>query len=94
MRIAYTRRALRELKNIHQYLVTNSPQGAETVRSAIDKALDTLEMFPRSGRYRPRFRDRAFYVNGTNYFIIYWLDVRLNEVLVLTILDARSGTPR
>lgn len=87
--IVFAPRALRDLEAIEAYLIERSPTGARNVLSAIKRAIDDLQDFPRlgtpideGGRYRLPIRQYP-------YAIFY--RIAQSEVLILHI---RHGARR
>jgi toxin ParE1/3/4 len=50
VKICYTRRAIRQLGDILDYIEARSPQGAENVKRRLKAAIDLLVDHPKSGR--------------------------------------------
>lgn len=50
MPVSFTRRAIRDLANIHRYIANDSPQAASRVAVELVAACDRLEQFPERGR--------------------------------------------
>ncbi len=58
MRLSYSRRALAELNAITDYLLDQSPKGAERVIAAIESAVKNIAAFPMIGRVFTAIRTR------------------------------------
>jgi toxin ParE1/3/4 len=50
MTIRWTKRAIRSLASIHEYISKDSPAAAARVAAAVVNATDQLAQFPQSGR--------------------------------------------
>jgi toxin ParE1/3/4 len=71
MRLVWSQRARRDLRELVVYLAEDSVQGAELVAERILKAAKLLSRFPRSGRIGrvPGTRERV--VGRTPYILAY-----------------------
>jgi toxin ParE1/3/4 len=71
MRVAWSRRAKQDLRELVAYIAEDSVQAAETVAGRILKAAELLADMPRSGRIGrvPGTRERV--VSRTPYILIY-----------------------
>jgi toxin ParE1/3/4 len=73
--VRYTRRALRQLTEILDYIEAHSPQGAENVKRRLKAAIDLLADHPKSGRVANKGNLRRFVANPYPYVIFYRTDV-------------------
>lgn len=64
MSVIFTRRALRDLSNIHAYISKDNPIAASRMAVELAAACDRLEMFPERGRLGLR--------RGTRELIAVW----------------------
>ncbi len=72
MRVEWTRRALRSLHEIGDYIAQDSPQRAQTFTHALFLQADRLGQFPQMGRPGQRADVREFVVHE-NYLVSYRL---------------------
>ena len=87
-RIGWSRRALRDLEAIAEYIAADSPTYAGIVVKKIVSETKMLARFPRSGRKVPEFDDenvRELIVYS--YRIIYRL--RDNEVVIAAVIHGK-----
>jgi plasmid stabilization system protein ParE len=82
MRLAYSRRSLRHLQGIYDYIAVDNAAAAARVVVRIRAAADRLRMLPLSGR-PARGGVRILSVAGLPYIVIY--RVLENEVRILTV---------
>jgi toxin ParE1/3/4 len=73
MKLVWTQRARRDLRELIAYIVQDSVRGAELVADRILKAAEMLSVMPRSGRIgrAPGTRERV--VGKTPYILVYRL---------------------
>ncbi len=90
-RIVITPRALNDLAAIRDYLSERSPQGADSVRLAINATLDILQDFPFAGRERPELGIRSIGVARYSYTIYH--RVQYDQVEIVHIRDDRRLAP-
>ena len=71
MRVAWSRRAKQDLRELVAYIADDSVQAAETVAGRILKAAELLANMPRCGRIGrvPETRERV--VGRTPYILVY-----------------------
>ena len=72
--VRYTRRALRQMSDIFDYIQANSPQGAENVKRRLKAAIDLVFDHPESGRATNRDGLRRILANPYPYAIFYRTD--------------------
>jgi plasmid stabilization system protein ParE len=85
MKIHLTRRALRDLVGIADYIKQQSPEAALRVRGSILKSLETLVLFPRAGRRQNISGVRKLVTRRYSYLVYYTIDDAKEEVRILTI---------
>ena len=83
MKLEVARTARRELQAAFEYLSERSPRAARSVRSAIRRAILSLQQFPERGRHGGVDGTRELVVRGTPYVIVYSVDSE--EVFVARI---------
>lgn len=91
MKVRYTRRAQRDLERILAFLDERSPQGANSVKHAIRKAVETIALFPSGGR-RSAHRDVRERPVDRYPYIVYWT-IAADEVHILHIRHASRRRP-
>jgi toxin ParE1/3/4 len=74
VKVRYTRRALRQMSDILEYVQAHSPQGAENVKRRLKAAIDLLADYPESGRATDRGDLRRIVANPYPYVIFYRTD--------------------
>ncbi len=90
MTVRYTRRAQRDLTKILDDIARENPQGACNMKRALERAVRTIEQFPRSGHLVGRGDARGLTVTPYPY-IIYWMIGGTDDVQVVHI---RHGARR
>ena len=91
MRARFSPRAISDLDSIREYLLTRSPQGAESVRLAIAETIALLEQFPHVGRESTIANVRVIAVIRYGYLIYH--KVSTDEVVILHIRHGARRTP-
>ena len=71
MKIRYTRRALRQLAEILDYIDARSPQGANNVKRRLQAVIDLLAEHPNSGRLTSKEGIRRAVARPYPYLIFY-----------------------
>jgi toxin ParE1/3/4 len=74
VKVRYTRRAIRQLTDILDYIEARSPQGAENVKRRLKAAIDLLADHPKSGRATDKGDLRRLVANPYPYVIYYRTD--------------------
>jgi plasmid stabilization system protein ParE len=69
--IRYTRRALRQLTELLDYIDARSPQGADSVKRRLQAVVDLLEDHPESGRLTRKDGVRRAVARPYPYVIFY-----------------------
>ena len=87
-RVSWSRRALKDVEGIAEYIASDSPAFAETVVKKIVGETRILAQFPRSGRKVPEFDDESVReLIVYSYRVIYrLLD---DEVLIAAIIHGK-----
>ncbi len=80
MKIAYTREGLRDVVTVFQYILQQSPQGAENVLDRVEAILALLAEHPQSGRVVSPRGLRRYEVTPYPYAIFYRL--RSGQVVI------------
>lgn len=71
MKVRYTRRALRQLAEILDYVDARSPQGADNVKRRLQAVIDLLAQHPNSGRLTRKEGIRRAVARPYPYVIFY-----------------------
>ena len=71
MKVRYTRRAIRQLAEILDYVDARSPQGAENIKRRLQAIIDLLADHPNSGRLTNKRDIRRAVVRPYPYVIFY-----------------------
>jgi toxin ParE1/3/4 len=71
VKVRYTRRALRQLAEILDYIDARSPQGADNVKRRLHAVINLLADHPNSGRLTNRNDIRRAVVRPYPYVIFY-----------------------
>jgi toxin ParE1/3/4 len=88
MKIAYSPRAIRDLRNISAYLKPRSLLGPNNVRVAILTSIYQLSIFPEAGAPQNTQGVRKIITRKYPYLIYYTIDHGADEILVITIQHA------
>ena len=91
MTIRWTKRAIRSLASIHEYISKDSTAAAARVAAAVVNATDQLEQFPQSGRPGRVKRTRELIVPGLPYIIPY--RVVDDVVVILSVIHTSRKWP-
>ncbi len=81
MRVQRAERAIRDLRDIDEYLAERSPQAAVRIQRAINRHVELLSDYPELGREATEAGLRELAVPRTPYVIRYAVD--LGEELVV-----------
>ena len=87
MRLRLTPRATHDLEDIAAFTRARNPAAAQTVKAALQGALQLLAAHPLAGRVLVK-RRRRFSVPRLPYLIYYRVDDRAEIVTILTIRHA------
>jgi toxin ParE1/3/4 len=74
VKVRYTRRALRQMTEILDYIETQSPSGAQNGKRRLQSVIDLLADHPTSGRTSTMGNLRRFVVNPYPHVIFYRTD--------------------
>ena len=93
MKIVWSPRALKDLRDIRGYIAREHPRAARTVAQAIERHADRLHEYPRRGRLRPGgFREAV--EPRYRYVVRYDLlpdDTAPNRVHILSIWHPKQA---
>jgi toxin ParE1/3/4 len=85
MKLRLTRRAVRNLADIADYLRERNPEAALRARAAIDKSLQNLVLFPHAGRKQEVAGVRKIATRRYPYLVYYRTDDAAGEIVVIAI---------
>jgi len=91
LRVRLTPRAIRDLDDLRSYLHSRSPQGADSVRRDIDRAIQTLADFPRLGL--PTDMPHARVLSSARYAFLIYHRIEGDELVVMRVRDGRRARP-
>jgi len=91
MHVKWTRRALRALDEVAEYIAQDRPQAALRMVERIEDAVSTLARFPELGRTGRVQGTRELVVAGTPYIVPY--QIKGSVVEILTVLHAARRWP-
>jgi toxin ParE1/3/4 len=91
MRIRWTRRALRSLEALAQYIAEDRPSAAERMVERIRDAVDHLEGNPELGRVGRISSTRELIVGRTPFIVPY--RIREDVIEILTIFHSARKWP-
>lgn len=81
MKIEWTERAARDLRNVREYIAQDNPAAAKTVALGILDAVERLVEFPSSGRPGRVANTRELVVVGTPFIIPYRVEADVVQIL-------------
>lgn len=96
MRVAWSLRALRELRAQRRYIALTQPSAARRTVERIIAATDRLETYPRYGRaasWDATRRLRELPVAGTPFLVLYTIDAAGMVLIVRVIHGAELRGP-
>jgi toxin ParE1/3/4 len=91
MKIIWSRRAIKHLVHVRDYIAQDSPESAAQVAQRIIDAVDQLAQHPNLGRPGRLPGTRELVVSGTPYIIPY--RVRGNRVELIAVFHGRQRWP-
>ena len=91
MKLRWTQRAVADVEEISDYLLSVSPTSWERLVTRIEAVTEYLLQFPRMGKMGLVSGTREFVLSGTPYIIAF--RVREDVVQVLSIRDGRMQLP-
>lgn len=89
MKLVYSRRSLRHLKAIYDYITPHNPEAANRTVQRIRTTVDRLTQLPYSGRPGPR-GTRILSVSGLPYVAVY--RVFNDQVRILAVFHTSRDT--
>jgi toxin ParE1/3/4 len=92
MKIRWTKRAIRSLASIHEYISKDSPAAAARVSAAVLDATVQIEQFPQSGRPGRIEGTRELVIPGLPYIVPY--RVVDDTILLLSVIHTSRKWPK
>jgi len=89
MKVYYTPRALRHVREISVYLREHSPSAARQVARRIRRTINLLGQFPESGHEGMLIGTREFVPRGLPYVIVYRRE--FGDIQAITVLGIYHG---
>ncbi len=91
MKVVWSRRAIRHLVQLREYIEKDSERSAALVAGRILKAVDLLQSHPEIGRPGRAVGTRELVVSGTPYIIPY--RVRRGRLELIAVFHGRQKWP-
>jgi addiction module RelE/StbE family toxin len=91
MKVVWSRRAIRHLVHLREYIARGSEQNAALIASRFLKAVDLLQTHPEIGRSGRIVGTRELVVPDTPYIIPY--RVRHNRLELIAVFHGRQKWP-
>jgi toxin ParE1/3/4 len=91
LRVEWTRQALADVDQIHDFIAARDPRAARAVVERIDRAITRLCEHPRMGRTGRVAGSRELVVAGSPYIVAYRL--RRRSVQLLAVIHAARRWP-
>jgi addiction module RelE/StbE family toxin len=91
MRIVWSRRAIRHLTNVRDYIAQDSPESAAGVATKILEAVERLTKHPNLGRQGRIAGTRELVIPGLPYVIPY--RIHRNRVELIAVFHGRQRWP-
>jgi plasmid stabilization system protein ParE len=88
MKLRLTKRAVRDLDGISEFIAQHSPAAAKRVRGSILKSVETLALFPHVGHRQNISGVRKLVTRKYSYLVYYVVEEASSEVHVLTVQHA------
>lgn len=90
VRITWTQRALRDLREIYDFIAMDSPRYAQIQVEKIQESVPILATFPFMGRQVPEFPHLPYReILVGNYRILYRVTEKRNRILVMAVVHGR-----
>lgn len=92
--IKWARQAYKDLRNIHDFIATDSLRYAQVQVENIIEATTKLQKYPLIGRKIPEFPHLPYReIIADNYRIIYCFEKEQNKIIIMTIVHGRRLLP-
>lgn len=83
MKIVWTRLAISDLEQAYNYIAQSNPDAAVNTIERIQKAIDTLSLYPQIGRSGRVTGTRELVVSGTPFIVAYRIQSEQVEILAV-----------
>ena len=91
MTLKWTRRALRDMQHLHDYIADDNPAAVRRMVSRIREATSHLRRSPQIGK-RGRIEDtRELVIAGTSYIMVYCLEGE--QVQIVAVIHSAQRWP-
>jgi len=91
MTLKWTRRALRDMQHLHDYIADDNPAAARRMVARIREATSHLRRSPQMGK-RGRVEDtRELVIAGTSYIMVYRLEGE--QVQIVAVIHSAQRWP-
>jgi toxin ParE1/3/4 len=90
--VRWSRRALRNLSEIHSYIADDNPPAADRQIALFFRSAEGLLAFPGKGRPGRTERTREFVVPGTSHIVVY--EILESAVFIIAVLHGARRWPR
>ena len=91
MKLRYTRRALADIGEIHEYIAAENPAAARRVADELERVIGQLEKFPELGRIGRIEDTRELVVARYPYVVAY--REHNDEVHILSVIHSARAWP-
>jgi len=91
MKLRFTPRAVQDVAEIADYIRTENPDAAESVRAAILESLQSLVLFPSLGRLQSVEGVRKLVTRKYRYLVYYPVNEPGDEAVILTVQHPARG---
>ncbi|WP_256872753.1 type II toxin-antitoxin system RelE/ParE family toxin [Candidatus Entotheonella palauensis] len=89
--LRWTRRALRDMRHLHDYIAARNPQAARRMVARIREATSYLCQTPRMGKPGRVSETRELSIAGTPYILVYLIDG--SEIQIVAVIHVRQQWP-
>lgn len=89
--LRWTRRALRDMRHLHDYIAARNPQAARRMVARIREATSYLRQTPRMGKPGRVPETRELSIVGTPYIVVYLIEG--SEIQIVSVIHVRQQWP-
>jgi toxin ParE1/3/4 len=89
--VRWSKRALRDLSDIHAYIADDSPSAADRQIALFFRSAEGLMAFPGKGRVGRAEGTRELVVPGTSYVVVY--EILQTAVFIIAVLHGARRWP-
>ncbi len=93
MKVLFSRKFVRNVRAINEYLRPKNPVAAEAVVLEIEKAIEHLAEWPHTGMSTVQKQTRRFVTSKYGYLIYYEVRDSRREILIKTVTHGRQHRP-